>query len=191
MRQAVYANPSYRCHTRPASLEAMPRLPLTRNFILHARTFRPPPHIFQEIEAIWAELVGELRILDEQVQTLTFRRLEIVEELRRCRDAFGRYGYRFDGGRIPLPAEVNAVPEGTHVVAGLELREMVTHLLRESDRPLTLSEIHRGLLACGLNTAGRPSKTLSDALRAEVKAGRVVRTRRGTYSARRTGGAGG
>jgi hypothetical protein len=164
---------------------------LARNFILHPRTFRPPPHIFTEIEAIQAELVEELTILDEQVQTLTLRRLEIVAELRRCREAFGRVGYRYCGGRIPLPGEVDALPEGTHDVRGHELREMVTRLLKESNRPLTLGEIHRMLLACGLNTVGRPSKAISDALRAEVKAGRVVRTRRGTYWATPSAGAGG
>ncbi|HEX9545871.1 MAG TPA: hypothetical protein VF942_00955 [Acidimicrobiales bacterium] len=148
---------------------------------MHPRSFQAPPHIWAEIEAIQAELLEELRGIDQQVEGLIARRREIEAELLRCRDAFGRGGGYPYVRRVPLPGELDAVPQGTRPISGRELRETASQLIVDSDRPLTLSEIHRILLAHGLHAEGRPSKTISDALKPEVAAGRLVRTGRGTY----------
>ena len=153
---------------------------MTRNQILIHRTFRAPPHIWVQIEAIQDELLQQLRAVDAEVEALIARRLQIVTELRRCRNAFGHVGH-WNRRQVPMPGDIDAVPEGTRPIARPELRELVRRLLQESNRPLHLSELHRMLLAHGLHPEGHPTKAISDALRAEVAAGRVVRMGRGLY----------
>ena len=48
-------------------------------------------------------------------------------------------------------------------------------------REASVDELARALSAAGLPIEGRPSKAVSDALRWEVRAGRVARVRRGMY----------
>jgi hypothetical protein len=157
------------------------RIPIPRNHLLQPRSFLAPPHIRAEIEAVQAELLEELGGIDGQVEALIRRRREIEAELHRCRDAFGRGGGYAYVRRVPLPGDLDALPEGTRPISGRDLREVASQLVAESDRPLAISEIHRMLLAHGLHAEGRPSKAISDALKAEVTAGRLVRTRRGAY----------
>jgi hypothetical protein len=64
---------------------------------------------------------------------------------------------------------------------GIELRYVVTVMLLDQMRELTLVEVVDGLAALGIRVRGRPSKTISDALRWEVRKGRVVRVGRGRY----------
>lgn len=153
---------------------------MTRNQLLIRRKFRAPPHIWVQIEAIQDELLDELRAVDRQVEALIARRQELVGELRRCRDAFGHVGATYLR-RVPLPGDIDAEPAGTRPLSGRELREMASQVLAASARPLHLSEIHRALLAHGFHPKGHPSKAISDALKAEVAAGRVIRTERATY----------
>jgi hypothetical protein len=54
-------------------------------------------------------------------------------------------------------------------------------LLRSAERPLTLPELYRSLLARGLHVEDRPSHALSNALRAAVANGDVRRLRPGIY----------
>jgi hypothetical protein len=140
-----------------------------------------PPHIREKIDAIQAGLLEELRAIDRQVEALIARRREVEAELHRCRDAFGLVVGYSRLRRVPLPGDLDAQPEGTRPISGRELREVASQLVAASDHPLSISEIHRMLLAHGLHAEGRPSKAISDALKAEVTAGRLVRTRRGTY----------
>jgi hypothetical protein len=46
---------------------------------------------------------------------------------------------------------------------------------------MTIEELYRSLLVRGVRPVGRPSKSISDALRTETKLGRVLRTGRGAY----------
>ncbi|MCV7192079.1 hypothetical protein [Mycolicibacterium brumae] len=63
---------------------------------------------------------------------------------------------------------------------GLELRYMLAHTLSQSG-VLTVAELTDLLAADGFTVAGRPSKTIPDALRWEVRRGRVIRRGRGLY----------
>jgi hypothetical protein len=114
------------------------------------------------------------------VEQLVARRQHIMAELRRCRDAFGRVGYA-RSKRVPLPGDVDAIPEGAVPIAGRPLRQAAAALVVMAGRPVSVDDIHRMLLARGLNPEGRPSKAISDALRYEVTAGRLSRVARGVY----------
>jgi hypothetical protein len=70
-------------------------------------------------------------------------------------------------------------------VRGLELRYLLTVALLDHDRVLTIAELLHALDRGGFIVDGRPSKTVSDALRWEVRKGRVVRAGRGRYAAGR------
>jgi hypothetical protein len=56
-------------------------------------------------------------------------------------------------------------------------------VLGGSARPLRIAELDRALLARGARAAGNPRKSISDALRAELRRGVVIRTGRGEYVA--------
>ena len=62
----------------------------------------------------------------------------------------------------------------------LELRHMLTWLIHRHGG-LTIRQMLELLASDGFSVLGRPSKTVSDALRWEVARGRVVRQRRGRY----------
>jgi hypothetical protein len=68
------------------------------------------------------------------------------------------------------------------VLAGIELRYVVTMNLAVHG-PATVVEIIELLEYQGFVIAGRASKTVSDALRWEMRRGRVRRIRRGKYGA--------
>ena len=60
-------------------------------------------------------------------------------------------------------------------------RYQLTLLLQEAHRPMTVAEIVDSLDRHDVGVPGRASKTISDALRWEVRKGRVRRTAPGTY----------
>ena len=64
---------------------------------------------------------------------------------------------------------------------GLDLRYQLTDLIMRSGRPWTVKELVEALTAAGFTLDGRPSKTVSDVLRAETKRGRVDRVGWGVY----------
>lgn len=66
-------------------------------------------------------------------------------------------------------------------LSGRELRYLLTVELHHATRPLTVPELIALVERDGLRVAGRPSKTVSDALRWEVGKGRVVKVGRSTY----------
>lgn len=68
-------------------------------------------------------------------------------------------------------------------VGSRELRYSVSLLLREVGRPMTIPKLVTVVEASGFRITGRASKTLSDALRWELRRGRVTRVGRGRYSA--------
>lgn len=67
---------------------------------------------------------------------------------------------------------------------GVELRYVLCDLIAGAGgATCTVSELVEAIERCGFRLAGRPSKEISDALRAEVARGRVVRVGRGRYRA--------
>jgi hypothetical protein len=78
------------------------------------------------------------------------------------------------------PPTINA--DGARVLRGTELRYALVRLLQLNGRS-TVPELIAGLTSWGFAVDGRPSKTVSDALRWERRRGRVMRRGRGLYSA--------
>ena len=58
---------------------------------------------------------------------------------------------------------------------------MICACLLEEQRAMTVPEIVAGVEAFGLSVPGRSSKVVSDALRWEVRKGRIVRLERSRY----------
>lgn len=73
--------------------------------------------------------------------------------------------------------------EGLPVASGRELRALLVLALLDSDRPLTVPQLVAAVERRGFSFAGRPGKEVSDALRWEVRRGRVWRASRGQYAA--------
>ena len=67
-------------------------------------------------------------------------------------------------------------------LSGRELRRLAVGLVFAADKPLDLDEIRRLLALQGLAIAGRPSQTLSNALRPAVARGKLIRLAPGTYA---------
>ena len=149
--------------------------------IFQPRWGRAGGRVLADIRDRQSALVDALRALAAEVDRLVEQRREIVEGLRLCRDAIGGVGIHWMP-RDPLPGEVDAKPEGTRPLRGRELRGAMRQVLAFSERPLTVDELHRGLLARGVRPAGRASKCISDALRWEIRRGSVVQVRRGEYA---------
>lgn len=72
-------------------------------------------------------------------------------------------------------------PTSSRLLQGRRLRYLLTLIVHRADRPLTVKELVTALEDGGFTVDGRPSKTVSDALRWEIGRGRVVRVGRGTY----------
>jgi hypothetical protein len=70
-------------------------------------------------------------------------------------------------------------------LSGLGLRSWLAVELHDSPGPVTVAELTERLHQRGLQVDGRPSKTISDALRWEVRRGRIHRLARGLYTAGR------
>lgn len=64
---------------------------------------------------------------------------------------------------------------------GDRVRSAVCVVLHDAKRPMRLPEIALAIQALGVPLGLQPTKTLSDALRWEVRRGRVVRDGRGVY----------
>ena len=64
---------------------------------------------------------------------------------------------------------------------GLELRSAIVLLLLDRRRPMSPAELVVLLRRSGFDLEGRPGKSVADALRWEVRRGRVVRIGRGLY----------
>jgi hypothetical protein len=71
------------------------------------------------------------------------------------------------------------VPEGEAL--GLPLRSLLVVILAEAGHPLSVKQLIGRVEARGVVLTGRPSKSVSDALRWEVRRGRVLKVTRGVY----------
>jgi hypothetical protein len=72
--------------------------------------------------------------------------------------------------------------DGRHI-RGLCLRYLLALHLSDVGRTCTTRELVEAVQAAGFELFDRPSKTVSDALRWEVRRGRVTRLGRGVYAA--------
>lgn len=81
----------------------------------------------------------------------------------------------------PHPAVGPRIHHGRMELSGIDLRYLLTLILRGAGRPLTVAELIRAVERAGFAVHGRPSKTISDALRWEIARGRVERLGRGVY----------
>lgn len=66
-------------------------------------------------------------------------------------------------------------------IFGRELRYRLSVMLRDAQRPMKVHEMIATLRSGGLSVRGRSSKAISDALRWEIRRGRVERVGRATY----------
>ena len=67
------------------------------------------------------------------------------------------------------------------LVRGLMLRSLIVLVLLDRRRPMDLAALTRAIGQSGFAVGGRPGKEIADALRWEVRRGRVVRHARGVY----------
>ncbi len=67
-------------------------------------------------------------------------------------------------------------------LGGLLLRYEICLLLHDGRRALTVAELVRRIEADGFSLGPQPNKVVADAIRWEVRRGRVVKLRRGTYA---------
>ena len=79
------------------------------------------------------------------------------------------------------PSPLSSPADSERMIRGLELRYLLTALLIESGRPVPVDELVERIRADGFRLPGRPGKVVSDALRWDVRRGRVVRVDRGVY----------
>lgn len=78
-------------------------------------------------------------------------------------------------------SEQRTVEARPPILWGRQFRYLLTLHLVDAGRPLTVAELVRRVEGDGFAVSGRLSKVVSDALRWEVRRGRVVRLGRGEY----------
>jgi hypothetical protein len=71
----------------------------------------------------------------------------------------------------------------TVTVTGLDLRAVCLVVLAARGQPMALRDLDREVRAAGFTPPGRPGKAIADALRWEVRRGRVRRVGPGRYAA--------
>lgn len=130
------------------------------------------------------QLCHDLRGLDEQIDELTKRRLDIIHGLDECREALWptvphRRGRRPPDAETPPlpPAQPDALP-----AIGRSLRAICRAILRKHG-PLPLPALHTWIHHYGYELwSAQPTKALADAMGYEVMRHRVVRVERGVYA---------
>jgi hypothetical protein len=137
---------------------------------------------------------AELAEVDRELAEVTRRRRKLVTRIRNCNLALVGTSEIRDpdtgelvqllpwGKRIPFADPQPVVePRRATVISGRTLRSAVLQLLQVTDQQLTIPELERLLRLQGLVPAGRASHTISNAISAEIRSGRIVRVRRGCY----------
>jgi hypothetical protein len=140
-----------------------------------------------------AEAEAALADADDRLRAAADDRLAAANRIRACNRALVGTGQvidrrtgastqylvrRSDSFEDPLPD-----PAELEVVAGEELRDIVVGLLQTLSRPVTVAELVRLVAAHGFRPSGRPSQSISNALRVEMRWSTVKRVARGTYTA--------
>jgi hypothetical protein len=131
---------------------------------------------------------------DRELDELVARRRALAARIEACTLAIAGTGWieagasrprrqRLPGRRVrPVPDPMPAVHPGESApLSGHPLRLAVDALLQAIGRALDLREVERLLRLQGVVVAGRPSQTLTNALRPALADGSIVRVGRGRY----------
>jgi hypothetical protein len=78
--------------------------------------------------------------------------------------------------------DASVLVDNQRAAKGLRLRSLLVLLLLEAGRPLTVPDLVRSAHRWGFSVEGRAGKTISDALRWEIRRGRVRKLGRGVYA---------
>jgi hypothetical protein len=130
------------------------------------------------------ELERQVHEVDLKLDELYRRRREMIRGIReRKRKLWPRLTRR---GRCPLPDGRPALPPVASDAVGLwgrRLRAVCRQVLETARHPVPLGDLHALLHRRGYFVdSEHPVKSLADAMRYEVGAGRLQRVRRGTYA---------
>lgn len=145
--------------------------------------------------AVRDEWLRDLATLDDEIQDRIVRRRELIERITKANVVINGTGNCYDTKRrtlvrliwntkIPFedpPHTWVTTSEPRRTLRGRALHAAAVDLLRASGDALSLDEMHRLLLAHGFDVEPPVSRNLSNALRTDVKQGRVQRYERGLY----------
>jgi hypothetical protein len=144
------------------------------------------------VREIRDEAQAALDDADARLRQAAIDRMAAADRIRLANRALAGHGRIIDAHgnevqylrRRTLQAREPVVePEGLDVLRGEALRDALVDLLVTIGTPVTVNDLHRFLVAHGFTVAGRPSRTISNALGVEVRAGTVRRVARGRYEA--------
>ncbi|WP_195210464.1 hypothetical protein [Actinomarinicola tropica] len=172
------ADPSHRGRRPPRPDSARRTGPMRRQAGL-TRPQRVVLHVRRDA------VLHEIRRLDDELQELTRRRIDLLERARALRDDLWPIVPGVMGRRPPAVDEDPLAPVAAdaQLLWGPALRAVALDLLR-AHGPLRLDDLHDLLHRLGYAVdSTTPVKTLADALGYEADAGRAVRVSRGTYAA--------
>ena len=149
--------------------------------------------------------MARLSELDEHLRETFEQRRRLVDRIERCSVALRGLGHQFDhrrgryrgfprlawledaGDRIDAAspqAEVShsaSADPAPNCLSGAALRHKAEEILRVVEVSVTPAELIELLALDGIVVAGRPSQTLTNALRVSLARGDVERTGRGRY----------
>jgi hypothetical protein len=157
------------------------------SLIARPGTFGAMGELRDEVLALRRAAETVLAEADDELRRAADARLAAMARLRACNRALVGTGQvagqqyllrRSDAVEDPLPD-----PATLEVVEREELRELLVDLLCAMGRPVSVRELTRLLAAHGFTTSGRPSQTISNALRTAIADGDVERVARGSYRA--------
>jgi hypothetical protein len=140
------------------------------------------------LEQLRDEATDELATVEAAYVSAVGRRRHLIERIRACNRALAGTGV-FPHGEaqrlwwpkgLPDPGE-GIDDAGLPQLRGAELRGALVAVLETTQAQMNVNDLHRALVAHGFRPAGRASHAISNALATEVRAGRVVRVRRGWY----------
>jgi hypothetical protein len=164
--------------------------------VLRPGPFRAVGALRQDLLDLRGAAEDELDEVNRALAEATTRRRELIERIEACNLAMVgtseirdhvtgevlqrlRWRKRIPFVEDPPPVDHDRVAR----VSGRRLAEAVVALLEATGQTLSLAEIERLLRLQSVLPARRPSAAISDALRGEVRAGRIVRAYRGHYRA--------
>lgn len=138
----------------------------------------------ERIVELQDEAVDELHEVEGEIERLAERRRELLQRIDLCRESlYGAVDALYHLPKTPRPVDAMGFAAGSRIVTGPALRAALTKFVMSTHQPLGVNDLLRRLAAHDLWPSGEPVKAVSDALRWEVKAGRVRKLARGLWSA--------